>query len=57
MSRMVERRGFKWALLGLVRERDAYGYMLIRRCEEMVGDAFELNPSAIYTSLRWRQAS
>jgi DNA-binding PadR family transcriptional regulator len=52
MSRMVERRGFKWALLGLVRERDAYGYMLIRRCEAMVGDAFELNPSAIYTSLR-----
>jgi DNA-binding PadR family transcriptional regulator len=48
---MAERRGFKWALLGLVAERDAYGYQLVQRCEAMLGDAYQLNPSAIYTSL------
>jgi DNA-binding PadR family transcriptional regulator len=49
---MAARHGFKWALLGLLAERNAYGYMLVQRCEDVLGDAFHLNPSAIYTSLR-----
>lgn len=48
---MAARHGLKWTLLGLVAERNAYGYMLVQRCEALLGDAFQLNPSAIYTSL------
>jgi len=44
-------KGLKWAVLGLVAERDAYGYQLVERAEELLGDAYQVSPGAIYWSL------
>lgn len=43
--------GLKYAVLGLVIEHRGYAYRLAQRLEELVGDAYELNPSAVYTAL------
>lgn len=43
--------GLKYAVLGLVIEHRGYAYRLAQRLEELVGDAYELNASAVYTAL------
>jgi PadR family transcriptional regulator AphA len=43
--------GLKYAVLGLVIERKSYAYRLAQRYEELLGDAYDLHPSAIYTAL------
>ncbi|HEY4279893.1 MAG TPA: PadR family transcriptional regulator [Conexibacter sp.] len=48
---MAARHGLKYAVLGLVIEQDAYAYRLVQRFEELVGDAYRLHPSAVYTAL------
>jgi DNA-binding PadR family transcriptional regulator len=48
---MAARHGLKYAVLGLVIEQDAYAYRLVQRFEELVGEAYQLHPSAIYTAL------
>jgi DNA-binding PadR family transcriptional regulator len=44
-------KGLKWAVLGLVAEHDAYGYQLVQSAEELLGDAYQVSPGAIYWSL------
>lgn len=41
----------KHALLGLLLERRGYGYDLMRRLEERLGPAWQLNPSTVYAAL------
>jgi DNA-binding PadR family transcriptional regulator len=48
---MAARHGLKYAVLGLVIEQNAYAYRLVQRFEELVGDAYRLHPSAVYTAL------
>lgn len=48
---MAARHGLKYAVLGLVIEQNGYAYRLVQRFEELVGDAYRLHPSAVYTAL------
>lgn len=49
--------GLKYAVLGLVIQQRGYAYRLAQRLEELVGDAYELYPSAVYTALNQLEQS
>jgi DNA-binding PadR family transcriptional regulator len=41
----------KYGVLGLLIERRGYGYELVQRLDDRLGEAWQLNPSAVYTAL------
>jgi len=51
-----KRRGLKYIVLGLVAEQPGYGYSLIKRLEQLVGDAYRLQESAVYVALNQLRA-
>jgi DNA-binding PadR family transcriptional regulator len=46
----------RYAVLGLLRERQGYGYQLVQRLEERLGPAWQLKPSSVYAAIDWLEA-